>query len=137
MERPLPLISHLSEPFWQAAHKHQLVLQKCRDCGSFQWYPKAWCVECGSTRLKWEKAKGLGTIYSFTIIQHAKANPTFSNYVPFAIVAVELDEGPRMYGRLLDYPIEKIRTGTRVKVVFEDLSESISLPQFAPVEKMR
>jgi uncharacterized OB-fold protein len=135
MERPLPIISHLSEPFWQAARKHNLVLQKCENCGSYQWYPKAWCINCGSTRLDWEKVTGFGTIYSYTIIRHAKANPAFSQDVPYAIVVVVLDEGPRMYGRLLDYPIEKIEIGTRVKVVFEDVTDSIALPQFTPIEK--
>ena len=132
MEYPLPLPSHLSEPFWNAAKNHQLVLQKCQDCGTFQWYPKAWCIECGSDRLTWGRSTELGTIYSFTIIKHAKANPAFTSEIPFAIVAVELDDGPRMYGRLMNCPVEEIRTGKRVKVIFEDVSDTISLPQFAP-----
>lgn len=130
MERPLPVITHLSEPFWEAALQHKLELQRCDECGTYQWYPKAWCIECGSRKLKWTEVKGEGTVYSYTIVRHAKANPTFSDEVPFAMAAVELDEGPRMYGRLFDLPLEDIKTGMRVKVLFEDVSKTISLPQF-------
>ncbi len=134
MEKPLPIVSHLSETFWKAAHNHELVLQRCQECGIYQWYPKSWCVDCGSTRLEWKKVSGSGTIYSYTIIRHAKANPAFTDDIPFAIVAVELYEGPRMYGRLKDCPPDKVKTGTRVKVVFDDISDSISLPQFTPIK---
>jgi uncharacterized OB-fold protein len=130
MEKPLPTISHLSEPFWEAARGHKLVLQRCSECGAYQWYPKAWCADCGSRELKWKKVTGRGTVYSYTVINHAKASPAFADEVPYAIVVVELDEGPRMYGRLKDSPIEDITTGMRVRVVFEDVSKEISLPQF-------
>jgi uncharacterized OB-fold protein len=130
MEKPLPIVSHLTEPFWESARKHRLSLQRCEECGTYQWYPKAWCVECGSRKLKWKKVTGKGKVYSYTVIRHAKASPAFTEELPFAIAVVELDEGPRMYARLLDCPIGEIKTGMRVKVAFEDVSKAISLPQF-------
>jgi uncharacterized OB-fold protein len=130
MEKPLPTVSHLSEPFWGAAREHRFVLQRCDECGAYQWYPKAWCADCGSRKLRWKEVTGRGTVYSYTIINHAKANPAFTGEVPYAIAVVELQEGPRMYGRIKDCPIEEIATGMKVRVVFEDLSEEISLPQF-------
>ncbi|RZL86565.1 MAG: hypothetical protein EOP82_29485 [Variovorax sp.] len=38
------------------------VMQKCGECGTFNFYPKLWCIECGSRLLTWTDAKPLGTV---------------------------------------------------------------------------
>ncbi|MCH7999998.1 MAG: OB-fold domain-containing protein, partial [Chloroflexi bacterium] len=46
----------------------------------------------------------------------------------------ELDEGPRMYTNLVDVEPDpkSLRCDMPVEVVFEDISEEISLPRFRP-----
>ncbi len=82
--------------------------------------------------LKWADVEGRGRVYSFTIIRHTKANPAFSKDEPFCIVAVELNEGPRMYGTLL--PRAEARIGLPVEVFFDDVSSDVTLPKFRPVQ---
>lgn len=129
-KKPLSFVSHISKPFWEAAKKHKLVLQKCGKCGTYQWYPKPWCIECGSRDLKWTEVSGRGTVYSYTIIHHTKANPAFTEDAPFSIAAVELDEGPRMYGNLVGCPPGELKIGMRVEITFDDVTDKISLPKF-------
>lgn len=124
-----PTVNHLSKPFWDAASKHELKIQKCQKCSTYVWYPKAWCSECGSLELKWTKVAGYGTIYSYTVIRHTRMNPIFLSDAPYNIVAVELDEGPRMYSWLVHIPLESITLGMRVKVSFVEWN-SLMLPVF-------
>lgn len=130
--KPLPEVDHLSKPFWDAAKNRKLVLQKCSRCGSFQWYPKPLCEECGSPELVWTEVSGKGTVYSYTIIWHTKQNPGWEKDAPYNIVMVELDEGPRMYSNLVDCPLEEIRIGMRVEVTFIE-RDGFAIPQFRPV----
>ncbi len=81
--------------------------------------------------LNWSDVEGRGTVYSFTVIRHTKANPAFSHDAPFCIVAVELNEGPRMYGTLL--PSGGVRIGMPVEVFFHDVTSEVTLPKFRPV----
>ncbi|MCS7137338.1 MAG: Zn-ribbon domain-containing OB-fold protein [Candidatus Caldarchaeum sp.] len=134
-KRPLPQISDYTRPFWEAAKKGELLLQRCRKCGAFIWYPRPSCPECGSLDTEWVPSKGLGTVYSFTVIRRVVANsPDFQRDIPFTVAEVDLDEGVRVYGRLDGVKPEEVKTGMRVKVCFEDATNEISLYKFIPLK---
>jgi uncharacterized protein len=59
--------------------------------------------------------------------------PGFDADVPFVLVDVELDEQPdlRLIGRLTDGTDAPLRVGSKVSVVFEDLSSNVSVPALA------
>lgn len=133
IKEKLPEVDHLTKPFWDAAKEHKLVLQKCARCGAFQWYPKPLCEECGYNILVWTEVNGKGTIYSFTVIYHAKMNPAFEKDTPYNIVIVELDEGPRMYSNLIDCPPQDLKIGMRVEVVFQE-KDGFYLPKFRQIQ---
>ena len=59
--------------------------------------------------------------------------PALEHKVPLAIAVVELDEGPRLVGQVLECAIDDVRCGMLVEVVFEDLTERVTLPQWRPV----
>ena len=65
--KPLPTITDQTRPFWTGAKQGRFLLQKCSDCGTFNFYPKPWCIECGSRALEWTDAQPHGTVYSYTI----------------------------------------------------------------------
>lgn len=130
-KKSLPGITPLSKPFWQASTQHRFLLQKCGRCSTFQWYPKAWCVECGSRDLKWTEASGLGQLYSFTVIREVVQNsPAFEEDIPYVLAEIDLDEGPRFVAQLKDVKPEEARIGMRVKVAFVDATPEISIPKF-------
>ena len=56
--------------------------------------------------------------------------------MPYAVVAIELEEGPRMITNLADCKIDDIKVGMPVEVVFDDVTEEITLPKFRPTSKL-
>ena len=36
-----------SAEWWEALRRHELVIQRCDDCGAWRWPPRAICGECG------------------------------------------------------------------------------------------
>ncbi|MGI0090529.1 MAG: Zn-ribbon domain-containing OB-fold protein [Nitrososphaerales archaeon] len=137
-KKSLPGITPLSKPFWQATTQHKFLLQKCTSCGTFQWYPKPWCIECGSRNLEWTQASGLGEVYSFTIIREVVQNsPAFEEDLPYALAEIDLKEGPRFVAQLKDVKPEEAEVGMRVKVTFIDATPEISIPKFERAEEER
>ncbi len=46
MPAPEPTRDGLDREFWEAAKRHELVVQKCNSCGTFQ-FPAEWiCHKC-------------------------------------------------------------------------------------------
>lgn len=128
-QRPLPHPTDITRPYWNAALAHQLVIQECRQCHSRQFYPRGFCTQCLSNDLDWLQCTGQGTIYTYTV-NHRAPNACMKERVPYVVAAVDLDEGVRMITNIVDSTMDKITIGARVKVVFEDITDEISLPQF-------
>jgi uncharacterized OB-fold protein len=129
--RPIPVPDQWTRPFWDAAKRGVLELQRCQSCGHFQHPPYATCVQCVSTDLKFEAVRGAGAIYAYTIMYHT-GDKRFAPAVPYASIIVELDEAPGalMAGNLLGSPYTEAKVGRRVEVIFEKLNGDITLPQF-------
>lgn len=135
-EKPLPEVTSLTKPFWDATKRHELALQRCRKCNEFQWYPRAWCIHCGGRDLEWTKVSGNGVVYSYTIIRQVIGNsPAFQADIPFVIGLIELDEGPRMYSNVVRCKPEDVYIGMEVEVTFDDVSPELALPKFRPKQK--
>ena len=128
----LPHIDEVSRPYWEAAKRHELVLQRCQECGYYRYPPGEVCPYCLSTRLLWVKASGRGTVFTWTVF-HQVYHRAFAKNVPYAVVAIELEEGPRLVTNLVDCKNEDIEVGMPVEVVFDDVTEEITLPKFRPV----
>lgn len=133
-QKPLPHIDEMSQPYWEAAKRHELFLQKCQECGNFHYPPGEICSSCLSNKLEWVKASGRGIVYTWTVF-HQVYHPAFEKDVPYAVVAVELEEGPRLLTNLVDCKVEAINIGMPVEVVFGDVTEEITLPKFCPVSQ--
>jgi len=129
--RPIPVPNEWTRPFWEAARRGVLALQRCQQCGHFQHPPYATCVNCVSTELAFEPVSGQGTIYAYTIMYHT-GDQRFAPAVPYASIIVELDAAPGalLVGNLLDVPYTAAKVGRRVEVVFQKLNDDITLPQF-------
>ena len=135
--RPVPVPDAQSEPYWDAAARHQLVAARCSACGRFSVPPDVVCAHCGdpTAHFDWEPLKGTGVIRSWTVM-HQSFVPGFDD-LPFVLVDVELDDQAdlRTIARLLDGPTVPLRLGDPVTVVFEDIAPDISIPAFALVER--
>ena len=119
---PLPSPDFDSEGFWTAAAEGRLTVCRCQECGEWLQPPLERCRLCaGGTAF--EDVAGTGEIYSFIVVRHPSV-PAFVPRLPYAIAVVELDEGVRMPGMLVDIDIADIEIGQRVKADWESLAGS-------------
>ena len=73
--------------------------------------------------------RGTGTVASFTIC-YPPVLPAFTDLVPYNAVVVQLDEGPFMVSNLVDIDNDAIEVGLPVEVLYVDLDDEVTLPQF-------
>lgn len=128
-QKSLPKVNKVDERFWQAAANEKFLLQKCKSCGKLQFFPRVACVECFG-ELDWIESKGTGKIHSFTLVRVPR-NPAFKDEVPIYYINVILDEGVIIESKLVGDSKKKVRTGDRVKAVFQPTHDpAIKLPCF-------
>jgi hypothetical protein len=127
--RTLPVATALTLPYWKAARDERLVIQQCLDCSSYQFFPRLFCLKCMSENIEWRPSSGHGTIYTFTVNRRG-SNPYMNERVPYVVAMVTLDEGVRIMANIIESEIGNVRIGARVGVVFEKVTEDITLPQF-------
>jgi uncharacterized protein len=130
--KPRPIPDPDSERYWKALKDGRLMLQYCGDCAGAQVYHQAICRSCGGGRFEYRSASGYATVYSFSVV-HRAPGPAFSQDTPYAVLLVELDEGPRMISSLIGAAPESVTFGTRVRLVCDPVTDEISLPRFQPV----
>ena len=130
--KPLPRIDEESRGYWEALARHELYLQRCRDCGTKRFPPRAVCPACLSSASAWVRASGRGTVYTFTVT-HQNQAPGFREEVPYVLAVVELAEGPRLMTNIVGCAPDAVRIGMPVEVVFEVVTPEITLAKFRPV----
>ena len=130
--KPLPVITEENRPFWEGCRQGKLLLQFCDACQQHQFYPRLYCMHCNSEGLHWVEARGRGVIYSYTII-HQNKSPEFMPDVPYNVAIVQLEEGPRMMSKIVDIDSADLRVDLPVRVVFDPVNDTMSLPRFRPI----
>lgn len=93
-----------------------LMAAKCPACKAVFFPPFETCIRCGSTPCS-RIASATGTVYSYTIVH--RAGPEFS--VPYLAAYVLLDEGPLVFGQIVNG--EGIAVGDRVRAVVGRLKD--------------
>ena len=129
--KPLPRITPDTQPFWDALRQRRLLLPYCSDCGKPHLPPGPVCPLCFSDRLEWRTASGRGRISTWTVV-HKAWFPAFAGDVPYNVVQVELDEGPRLTSNLFGPGTPSI--GQRVEVVFDDVDAELTLHRFRIIQ---
>lgn len=125
--RMLPFRYELTEPFWAAAREGTLLIQRCRSCRAYQWYPRGHCRQCLAAEPEWVEASGKGRVHTFTVVERSSA-PGFEP--PYVFAVVELEEGVRLTANLVGVAPGQISCDLPVCVTYERLTDDITLPQF-------
>ena len=121
-ERPLP-IPHLdTKGFWEGCKRHELMIQRCKECDTSRFSPRPMCPECNSTNAEWIKVSGRGNIYSWIVVRDSSHRPVHPGLVkdrPYVVVLVELldADGIRLISNLVDCNPEDVKMGMSVEVV--------------------
>lgn len=114
--KPQPHPTEITQPYWDGAAAGKLMLQRCTQCGTIRHYPQLLCTNCYSDAVEWIEASGRGTVQSWTIAHHA-FHPAFKGELPYTLLTVDLQEGPRAMGRLEGDPAA-LRLGLPVRIRF-------------------
>ena len=130
---PVPIPQQESDFYWEKCKEHELWLRHCKACGKAYFYPRDICPLCFSRDTDWVQASGKGTLFTFGIV-HQIPRPGYTGPLPFVIAMVELEEGPIMPTNIVDVDAapEALKIGMSVEVIFDDITEKISLPKFKP-----
>lgn len=127
--RPLPIASPDDKAFWEGCRQHELLIQRCTSCGAVRYWDKPMCPVCNSLEAEAIAASGRGTIWSYTTTYHA-FTPAWKGVVPYTVVIVTLEEGPRMTSILDGVQEKDIQIGAPVDVFFDDITPEATLPKF-------
>ena len=130
--RPAPSPTETTAPFWEGAKKKQLMLQYDPVSRRYQFWPRINSVRTGKLNLRWQKASGKGTLYSYTVTHVATMG--FEDRVPYLIGLVELDEGVRIIANLVNLAPDDVKIGMKMKVAWEKITDDINYFAFEPAK---
>ncbi len=91
LDKNLPQPTAETAADWEGCRKHQLLIQRCTQCGHYQFYPRIVCTACMSDGVEWVQASGYGRVSSFTIIRRA-VSKAYAAEVPYVIALIELED---------------------------------------------
>jgi uncharacterized OB-fold protein len=87
-------------PYRDALEAGRLDFQRCRACGNAWLPPRVQCPRCLKADYGWETSTGRGTIVSWVTF-HRAYDPAFADLVPYDVILVALDDGPRLLSNLV------------------------------------
>jgi uncharacterized OB-fold protein len=129
---PRPEIPEITQPFWDAAKRHELVIPRCPSCNRYFWYPREACPHCLQPGWEWAAVSGKGRLHTFTIVRQP-AHPAFNLDVPYVYAVVQLDEGVRMISNVVECAIpDDVRVDMPLEATFDDVTDEWTLVKFRP-----
>jgi len=129
---PLPAPTAISQPYWDGCAQGRLMYQRCTVCDRTLFDPTPICRWCGSSDTSWQVSRGLGTIYSWSVVWRP-AGPEFAS--PYAAIIVDVDEGFQILANAVGCEPDGLFVGQRVGVEFHPIGAGFSLPYFRPIEQ--
>lgn len=129
-EFPLPVPDEVTGPYFEAAARGEFLLQRSPD-GNYQHYPRPHSLD-GSGTPEWAEASGRGTVYTYTVVRQMGI-PAFKDKTPYVVAMIELEEGPRLLGNVLEVAPEDVHVGMPVEVVMLRVQPDLAVPFWRPV----
>jgi uncharacterized OB-fold protein len=133
--RPRPVETPDDSAFWAHVGAGELRMQRCVACARLRYPPAPCCPTCLCESAEWAQVSGFGTLLSWVTMRR-QYFPTLP--VPYVVGAVELEEGPIMYGNLDLRHAGRLRAGLPVEAVLENCrledGTPFVVPQWRPRE---
>ena len=89
----VPAETELTAPYWAAARRGEVLLQRCAACAHVWHPPGPVCPACSGSNWAWFTSAGTGVVRAVTEVVHA-AHGQVQRSLPYVLVLVELAEGP-------------------------------------------
>ncbi|MDU9394422.1 OB-fold domain-containing protein [Pseudomonas sp. zfem002] len=133
--KPMPVATEISAPFWEGLKARRLLIQQCNACAHWVFYPRRHCPQCLAHDLAWREVQGRAMLYSYTLTRIATL-PDFADEMPQKLAVVELAEGVRINTTLVGLNEDEIRVGMELQPVFAEVDgKGNRLLRFTAVEK--
>ena len=116
--------------FWSALLEGTLLVSVCGACGNRWLPPLATCPRCASRDVSSAPSAVTGALYSWTVI-HLAADPVYAAETPYTVGLVELDDGARLYGRVVGVHHDDLHDGLRLRVEI-DTADGQPIWRFGP-----
>jgi uncharacterized OB-fold protein len=101
--------------------RYALIGTVCDECGAPAFPPRELCAACGHDALSPFRFSGRGQVYSYSTIRQAPEG--FTQFVPYVVALVTLQEGPLVSAQLTDVEPEAVSVGMAVEMVTRKVSE--------------
>ena len=117
-----PMLNRDSQFFWDGTRLGELRIQVCNKCGAKRFPPGP---ACDAYDRGYEVAAGTGVVFSSFVPRHP---PVPGKELPIVIALIDLDEGVRMVGEVVDVADDEIEIGMRLRVDFREIDGDLTLP---------
>ncbi|HNR95418.1 MAG: hypothetical protein BWY10_00307 [Chloroflexi bacterium ADurb.Bin180] len=108
--------------YWRTEKtRYGLVGETCRVCGKPIFPPRDLCPHCTEAGQDLRTFGGKGEVYSFAHVADAPAG--YTEYQPYTMALIKLEEGPLLTAQLTDVDEADVRIGMPVEMVTRKLKE--------------
>jgi uncharacterized protein len=130
---PAPETDALNQPYWDGASRGAFVISRCRVCGEIMAAPVSNCRRCLAADFDWIEDAGTGRVVSY-ITYHRPWTDAFRTVVPYTVVLVQLDSGPRTLMGLIEDADSEVAVDGELTVAFQS-RDGVKVPmaKAAPV----
>ncbi|ADG13105.1 Zn-ribbon domain-containing OB-fold protein [Methanocaldococcus infernus] len=102
--------------------RYNLVGVKCLNCNTIYFPTREICPKCRrKTKFEPIKLSGKGKVYSYSVV-HVPPKE-FEMLSPYVVAIVELEEGVKVTGQIVDCKPEDVYIGMPVEAVFRRIKE--------------
>lgn len=106
--------------YWrEIPQRYRLEANRCPKCGITFFPPRLICPDCRGKKLEKAILADRGKVATHTIIRVPPRQ--FVDQAPYAVGIVELDDGVKLMGQIVDCDFEQIKIGQRVKIEFRKI----------------
>jgi uncharacterized OB-fold protein len=85
-----------------------------------------------SEDIEWVEASGKGKVWTYAI-HHMGPSKAYKGDPPYVVALIELEEGVKMMSNVIDVDVNDVHVGMEVEVVYDDVTDEVTLPKFKPV----
>lgn len=120
-----------SDSFYKFLAEKKLMASRCKKCQALYLPSHPICSQCHGNDMEWVEMKGKGKLAAFTAVAVGPSFTIEEGYDrdnPYLVGIVELDEGPKVSGRIRGLDARKpenIKVGTPLTVEFMEQEEGV------------
>ena len=122
-----------SQVFWEGCRRGRLLIQRCDACRLSRFPPSPLCPGCLSSLATWQDDPGTGIVQTYCVYHADIASPAWRAELPYIVAVIRLDHsGVNILSNLVCVTANTVQIGLPVQVIFDPVSERITVPKFVP-----